>query len=432
MAELQHALDTGRLIIPLLTTGFQLAEADQFLPPAAANAVRTSQGVKFSTDFFGEAVERLVAMLKHVDLGAGGRSPDDEARARDVAESVDAEPPVTLTDLRQLEAALPDTTRTAGEAEPPPPLLPPPSPRPPQQPFPPPEEPAARPARRGLIAAAVVVGIALVAGLVFALVSSGDEDASAPTTPSAETSPPTAEPTPPTTPVRTRLNKDDSLLPGQRIESDDGRYYLELRTDGKLVVASEDDPVVWWTSKNPEPGAVAVMGNDGNFVLYLDNPPQAVEGRWVLQSDTSGRGAYLVVVEHHGGGAVVVKAEDGTELWKRPEHNGGSLSPGTEPDGVDTTAPSVSTSSSSSSSTSSTGPGGVADVQVPDVSGMPFETAERVLADSSLIAEAQAESSDVPAGTVIRTEPAEFRLAAPGSVVTVFVSDGAGSNSPST
>ncbi len=75
MAEVQHALDTGRLVIPLLTTGFQLAEADEFLPPAAANAVRTSQGVKFSTEFFGEAVERLVAMLKHVDLGAGEDRP---------------------------------------------------------------------------------------------------------------------------------------------------------------------------------------------------------------------------------------------------------------------------------------------------------------------------------------------------------------------
>jgi beta-lactam-binding protein with PASTA domain len=67
----------------------------------------------------------------------------------------------------------------------------------------------------------------------------------------------------------------------------------------------------------------------------------------------------------------------------------------------------------------------VTDVTVPDVSGMPVEQAQTTLTVAGLSASVTEENSDtVPAGKVIRQEPASGAQVAPGTQVSLVVSSG--------
>jgi len=106
----------------------------------------------------------------------------------------------------------------------------------------------------------------------------------------------------------------EELLPGQSIQSGDGRYSLVLQGDGNLVLydtAAASDlwsaTAMWATNTAGKNVTHAIMQHDGNFVLY-----DGAEKVWA--TDTHGNdGAHLRI---QNDGNVVIYAADGEEaIW---------------------------------------------------------------------------------------------------------------------
>jgi hypothetical protein len=89
------------------------------------------------------------------------------------------------------------------------------------------------------------------------------------------------------------LSPGESLLPGQRVVSDNEMYELVLQNDGNLVLYQLHEnysTVLWSAETDGRPVERAVMQPDGNFVLY--GPGSLVI--WSSETD-SYPDAYLMV-----------------------------------------------------------------------------------------------------------------------------------------
>ncbi|MDT7578755.1 MAG: hypothetical protein QOK35_15, partial [Pseudonocardiales bacterium] len=104
------------------------------------------------------------------------------------------------------------------------------------------------------------------------------------------------------------LASGTALKPGDTITSPNGRYHLELQTDGNLVLTGPTG-VAWDSGTRGKGVATAEMQADGNFVLYnADRLP-------VWDADTTGPGAHLLVQDDRN---IVILAADGTTLLWTP------------------------------------------------------------------------------------------------------------------
>jgi hypothetical protein len=70
------------------------------------------------------------------------------------------------------------------------------------------------------------------------------------------------------------VTRGQSLTPGSSVQSPDGRLFLAMQTDGNLVLyfspfgTSFWAEALWASNTGGNPGAWAIMQNDGNFVVY--------------------------------------------------------------------------------------------------------------------------------------------------------------------
>lgn len=67
--------------------------------------------------------------------------------------------------------------------------------------------------------------------------------------------------------INDKLSPGERLLPGWSLRSADGRYHLDMQSDGNLVVYAPDK-ALWASNTAGHPGAWAVMQGDGNLVIY--------------------------------------------------------------------------------------------------------------------------------------------------------------------
>jgi parallel beta-helix repeat protein len=106
----------------------------------------------------------------------------------------------------------------------------------------------------------------------------------------------------------TWLNPDEAVFPGQHQVSCDGRFRLTLRRDGNLVLTTAATGQVLWSSGTTgKRSAVALMQQDGNFVIYDS------AGRPVWDSGTGRKpGAHLAVQDD---GNAVIYTGTGGVLW---------------------------------------------------------------------------------------------------------------------
>jgi hypothetical protein len=411
--EIEHAVATERIIIPLFTAEFQMSDCAAFLSPTSAAKLASSQGVKLDPEYFSAGAQRLRRMLVPVSSDEVALSPVDDEHAqavRAVIEQAPAVTPVALQAQRLVEYARErpsdDTTgkladlnaaidldpsysrayyqralvrrergdsrgatddmRRATQLDPSDPdprhLL---APLQTRRRFP-------RWAVIGAGAAAVVA--ALVVVLVVVLAGSGGRNSTTTTT----------QP-----PARDALNPGEVLHPGEMLTSSDGQQTLEMRTDGSLVAST--GPNEWWRApKKGRPGANATMQTDGNFVVYQPSPVTAV---WATNTNGHG-GAHLALETILGKGYLTVYGDHGRILWREP-------------------APQTSTS---------TPPATTAFVRVPDVEHLQQDVAVQELHDQHLSAQIETTiQNDVAAGTVVRTDPPGGTSVHSGSTVTVFV-----------
>ena len=104
------------------------------------------------------------------------------------------------------------------------------------------------------------------------------------------------------------LSSGSTLKTGDALTSQNGRYRLELQTDGNLVLTGSRG-LAWDSDTRGKDVATAEMQCDGNFVLYTAD--RAV----VWPADTTGPGAQLVLQDDRN---LVILAADGTTLLWTP------------------------------------------------------------------------------------------------------------------
>ena len=101
------------------------------------------------------------------------------------------------------------------------------------------------------------------------------------------------------------LGPNEALLPGQSLQSLNGRYTFTLQTDGNMVLSAVQGTL--WSSGPFASPEYLVMQGDGNLVLY-DLSGAAV---WNTGAQNNSGARFAIT---NDGGAVVYKA-DGTESW---------------------------------------------------------------------------------------------------------------------
>jgi hypothetical protein len=104
----------------------------------------------------------------------------------------------------------------------------------------------------------------------------------------------------------TGLKVGQQLLPGQKIPSPNGAYFLTLETDGNLVLYTSGYQPVWSSGTSDSGATRAVMEKDGT--LALQGPGNAV----VWQGATGGPGGRLTI---HDDGNLVVYSSMGIPAW---------------------------------------------------------------------------------------------------------------------
>lgn len=102
------------------------------------------------------------------------------------------------------------------------------------------------------------------------------------------------------------LNTGGTLLVGQYLRSNDGRYALLLQSDGNLILYSPGYHVLWHTGTNGTAADRLIMQMDGNLVLYTVNTP-----RW--WSGTGGPGFFLRM--QSDGNLVVYNSASQAHWW---------------------------------------------------------------------------------------------------------------------
>ncbi|MDQ7996407.1 MAG: hypothetical protein AAGC76_11200 [Luteibacter sp.] len=96
------------------------------------------------------------------------------------------------------------------------------------------------------------------------------------------------------------LQPGESLMAGESMHSEDGRYVAIMQGDGNFVVYRIDGAwrAIWSTNTHGRGAVQAIMQRDGNFVLY------DAAGRAVWWTASNGRDRTFIVTEH--GQAMVV------------------------------------------------------------------------------------------------------------------------------
>ncbi len=380
--EIDHAVDTERVIVPMIVAPFHFDEADEFLPTEAAGALRGSNGIQVVPDYFDAAIERLIDdRLVPTEVAVDDLTDDDHAFAgeavarakelddssaelrrailgdatrddgRDDAGRVDHGAESSLTGLvaaagaSEAEAPPDDVAPVPGDAAPagahvsndyvaPPPVPPPDDVEPPPAPA-----PAAPPQVRA------------------------PADPAPPPTPAPAPSadapaPPVVSPPAqrrsgdrrvvigavlvlllalvgvglvlvlssgddgPTDQLRSRSRLDS----GEQIETPDLRHVLEMTENGELIAHTEGE--VWWRPGGRiVAGSVAEMQSDGNFVVYPSKDDHdASDALW--HASTHGNpGAFLRIGDDDGRGVIEIVRPDGGVIWRQSQDPSITLEP---------------------------------------------------------------------------------------------------------
>ena len=121
--------------------------------------------------------------------------------------------------------------------------------------------------------------------------------------------PPAAEPPPPPPPPVPGcgvLVPGQVLAPGEILFSCDGRFQMQLQTDGNIVLRIVDYVALWTSGTHGTSPSGMVMQEDGNLVLY------STDGRALWHAGTHGNaGAHLILQDD--GNLVVYRGD--TPLW---------------------------------------------------------------------------------------------------------------------
>ena len=104
-----------------------------------------------------------------------------------------------------------------------------------------------------------------------------------------------------------RMHANDALRRGDALVALNGAVRLTLNPDGGLVISeSASGARLWQSNTGGRSGDLAILGDDGNFVLYAGNRPI-----WATGTDGN-PGAVLVLQDDHN---LVLYRADGRDIW---------------------------------------------------------------------------------------------------------------------
>lgn len=109
-----------------------------------------------------------------------------------------------------------------------------------------------------------------------------------------------------TTQVRDRLHASDTLRPGDKLQSSNGRYTLLYQTDGNLALYTSEGRFLWASGTAGQPAGYVTMQTDGNCAMY------GPDGRFQWNTGTTTPGSWLVLQTD---GNLVVYTPAGSALW---------------------------------------------------------------------------------------------------------------------
>lgn len=90
--EIEHAIETERIIVPLFIAPFDPSQFPPDLPPHIAEALANSNGVTFYSQFLTAALDQVAEFLRPVTLATGDLTDDDAEFEQRAIETVCAEP----------------------------------------------------------------------------------------------------------------------------------------------------------------------------------------------------------------------------------------------------------------------------------------------------------------------------------------------------
>jgi Concanavalin A-like lectin/glucanases superfamily len=105
------------------------------------------------------------------------------------------------------------------------------------------------------------------------------------------------------------LSVDQTMAPGDTLQTSDGGYTLTMQVDGNLVLHDDTGGTVWSTKTQQSPGAWLAMQNDGNLVLYSSTATPLWSTR------TSNTAAQRLILYDDGDLALLDAA--GQVVWRR-------------------------------------------------------------------------------------------------------------------
>jgi hypothetical protein len=109
--------------------------------------------------------------------------------------------------------------------------------------------------------------------------------------------------------IRWKLGPAEILASGHELVSTDGRYTLQMQSDGNLVLRHPGNIVSWATGTHT-PQSVLAMQSDGNAVVT------APDGTPLWASATSHAGPSTL--ELHNDGQLALYTADRTTSWSAP------------------------------------------------------------------------------------------------------------------
>ncbi len=101
------------------------------------------------------------------------------------------------------------------------------------------------------------------------------------------------------------LRSGQTLKSGEERRSPNGKIQLRAQTDGNIVLVNPAKEVLFHTATAPNPGAVATMRTDGNFVVTKD-------GKVLFSTGTQGEDVALHVQDDEN---LTLRTADGKVVW---------------------------------------------------------------------------------------------------------------------
>ena len=122
-----------------------------------------------------------------------------------------------------------------------------------------------------------------------------------------------------------KLPSGQKLEPGWLLYAPNGFYYVEMQTDGNLVLRNDVGTALWSSGTAGNAGAYAILQTNGNFVVY------SAAGKALWSTDTTGDNGATLAMQDDGN--LVLYTTSGAAPWSSKTHDAANSGKDVDPAG---------------------------------------------------------------------------------------------------